>query len=284
MPVTSTRRYSSSYLPSSSTSSSVGTYRSSNFTSSTSSSLSKDYSSTTPRITIGDSSYRSYRPSLTSSGFTSSYRSSRYDIDDADKNKYSSSSLSTRIGVSKTSSSRFKSDTLPPLPPNASSSSSLSALTLGTSKRSTSRSRDVRDSGESSGPTKNGDRCTNGKLSLMNDLDFYEKYSPSRYMTKYELTRSRSLSETAQTPTRDNNSPPPSSSQSLSNDSPTHTPKSEVCPHMIWIILCCRWSLKNISWLTRQLTILVDKSSLTRVNDVSRCSWQLPTSERGSRL
>lgn len=126
MPVTSTRRYSSSsYLtPSTTTSPSVGSYRSSY--SSTSTSSSKDLPSSTSRYNFGDSSYRStYRSSLTSgisstSGTTGSYRS-RYDFDDADKKKYSSSStagssLSTRIGVSKTSSSnsRYNSDTLPP--------------------------------------------------------------------------------------------------------------------------------------------------------------------------
>lgn len=252
MPVISTRRYSSSsYLtPSSTTSSSVGSYRSS-YSSSTNTSSSKDLPSSS-RYNFGDSSYRStaYRSSLTSSGISStsgttgSYRS-RYDFDDSDKKKYSTSSslgsgstLSTRIGVSKIGSSRFNSDTLPPLPPSASSSSSLvtNAHTYGHSKRSLSRSRDQNDSGESNGvgSSKNGDRsCTNGKLALMNDLDFYEKYSPSRYMTKYELSRSRSLSEAAQTPTRDKS---PSSSNTVNNDTPTHTPKCEVCQNHINII------------------------------------------------
>lgn len=237
MPVISTRRYSSSYLtPSSTTTSSVSSYRS-NYSSTSNTSSSKDLPPTSSRYNFGDSTYRStYRPSLTTSGISStsgttgSYRS-RYDFDDADKKKYSSSStagssLSTRIGVSKTSSSnsRFNSDTLPPLPPSSSN-----AHTHGHSKRSLSRSRDQNDSGESNGvgSSKNGDRSvTNGKLSLMNDLDFYEKYSPSRYMTKYELSRSRSLSEAAQTPTRDKS---PSSSNSVNYDTPTHTPKCEVC-------------------------------------------------------
>jgi hypothetical protein len=245
MPVISTRRYSSSYLtPSSTTSSSIGSYRS-NYSSTSSTSASKDLPSSSSRYNFGsDSSYRStYRSSLTSgslssstNGTTGSYRS-RYDFDDGDKKKYeskyssstagSSSSLSTRIGVSKTSS-RFNSDTLPPLPPTASSSSVTNAHNY-VSKRSLSRSRDQNDSGESNGvgSTKNGDRsATNGKLSLMNDLDFYEKYSPSRYMTKYEISRSRSLSEAAPTPTRDKS---PSSSNTANNDTPTHTPKSEVC-------------------------------------------------------
>lgn len=241
MPVISTRRYSSSsYLtPSSTTSSTIGSYRS-NYSSTSSSSTSKDLPTSTSRYNFGsDSGYRSsYRSSLTSSSLTStsngttgSYRS-RYDFDD-DKKKYSSSStsgssssLSTRIGVSKTSS-RFNSDTLPPLPPTASSSSVTNAHNY-VSKRSLSRSRDQNDSGESNGvgSSKNGDRSiTNGKLSLMNDLDFYEKYSPSRYMTKYEISRSRSLSEAAPTPTRDK-SP---ASNTTNNDTPTHTPKSEVC-------------------------------------------------------
>lgn len=228
MPVISSRRYSSStYLtPSTTTSSSVGSYRS-NY-SSTSTSTSRDLPSTTSRYNFNDTSYRStYRPSLTSnsgiSSSTSSYRS-RYDYDETDKKKYTpSSSLSTRIGVS---SSRYNSDTLPPLPPTASSSSSVTnqnnAHNYALSNRSLSRSRDQNDSGESNGvgSAKNGDR-SGGKVSLMNDLDFYEKYSPSRYMTKYELSRSRSLSETAPTPTRD---------KSPSNiETPTHTPKSEVC-------------------------------------------------------
>ena len=245
MPVTSTRRYSSSsYLtPSTTTSSSLGSYRS-NYSSSISTSSSKDLPPSSSRYNFSDSTYRpSYRSSLTSSSLSStsngtsgSYRS-RYDFDDTDKkNKYSSlsttgsssSSLSTRIGVSKTSSSnsRYNSDTLPPLPP---SSSVTNAHNHVHSKRSLSRSRDQNDSGESNGvgSSKNGDRsATNGKLSLMNDLDFYEKYSPSRYMTKYELSRSRSLSEAAQTPTRDKS---PSSSSTANNDTPTHTPKSEVC-------------------------------------------------------
>lgn len=247
MPVISTRRYSSSYLtPSTNTSSSIGSYRS-NYSSTSSSSTSKDLPSTSSRYNFGsDSGYRStYRSSLTSNslsstsnGTTGSYRS-RYDFDDSDKKKYSSSStagsssLSTRIGVSKTSS-RFNSDTLPPLPPTASSSSVTNAHNY-VSKRSLSRSRDQNDSGESNGvgASKNGDRSmTNGKLSLMNDLDFYEKYSPSRYMTKYEISRSRSLSEAAPTPTREKS---PSSSNTINNDTPTHTPKSEVWIH-IYII------------------------------------------------
>lgn len=245
MPVISSRRYSSSsYLtPSTTTSSSVGSYRSnySSLSSTTNSSSSKDLPTSTSRYNFGDSSYRSsYRPSLTSgissSGTTGSYRS-RYDYDDKDKSKTtstsSSSSLSTRIGVSKTSSSsnRYNSDTLPPLPPTASSSSSsvTNAHTYAHSKRSLSRSRDQKDSGDSNGvgsSSVKSDRSNGSRMSLMSDLDFYEKYSPSRYMTKYELSRSRSLSEAAPTPTRDKS---PSSSKSLNNDTPTHTPKCEVC-------------------------------------------------------
>lgn len=186
MPVISTRRYSSSYLPpSSSTTSSSVSYRS-NYSSLSSSSSTKNYSSTTPRYTADESSYRSsYRPSLTSSisSASSSYRTSRFD--DFDKNKPpTSTSLSTRIGVSKTNG-RLKSDTLPPLPP----------------------------------PT--------ASISLMSDTDFYEKYSPSRYSTKYELSRARSVSDSTQITTRDKKSP--SSSKSITNDSPSHTSKSEVC-------------------------------------------------------
>lgn len=237
MPVTSSRRYSSSYLTTpSSTLSSSGGYRSnySSYSSTTTSSSSKDLPTSTSRYNFSDTStsYRptSYRSSLTSgisstSGTTGSYRP-RYDFDDDKYKTSSSSSLSTRIGVSKTS--RFNSDTLPPLPPTASSSSSSSvtnnAHTYAHSKRSLSRSRDLNES-DSVGSARNGDR-TNGKLSLMNDLDFYEKYSPSRYMTKYEISRSRSLSEAAQTPTRDKS--PASSTSSINNDTPTHTPRSEI--------------------------------------------------------
>lgn len=231
MPVISTRRYSNSYLtPSSTTSSTVGSYRSnySSFSSTSNSSSNKDSSPITSRYNFGDTSYRSYRPSLISSGISTSgtsgsYRS-RYDTD--------SSSLSTRIGVSRTSSSRFNSDTLPPLPPTASSSSSVTnsnnAHNYVPSQRSLSRSQDHKDSDRESngvGSTKS-DRSNGSRLSLMNDLDFYEKYSPSRYMTKYELSRSRSLSETAPTHTRDKS---PSSSNSISNDTQPDTPKSEVC-------------------------------------------------------
>lgn len=187
MPVISTRRYSSSYLPSSNTtSSSVGTYRSSySSLSSNTSSSTKNYSSTTSRYTPEESSYRStYRPSLSSgiSSTTSSYRASRFD--DSDKNKFSTNtSLSTRIGVSKTNA-RLKSDTLPPLPPTASSSLAMS------------------------------------------DMDFYEKYSPSRYSTKFELSRARSVSDSTQMTSRDKQSPSPIKSI---NDSSSHAPKSEVC-------------------------------------------------------
>lgn len=183
MPVISTRRYSSSYLPSSNTaSSSVGTYRSSySSLSSNTSSSTKSYSSTTPRYTPEESSYRStYRPSLSSgiSSSTSGYKASRFD--DFDKNKtQTSTSLSTRIGVSKTNA-RLKSDTLPPLPPTASSSLSMS------------------------------------------DMDFYEKYSPSRYSTKFELSRARSVSDSIQMTTREKKSP-------SSVDSSSYAPKSEVC-------------------------------------------------------
>lgn len=190
MPVISSRRYSSSYLPSSNTtsSSSVGTYRSSySSLSSNTSSSTKNYSSSTSRYTPEESSYRStYRPSLSSgiSSTTSSYRASRFD--DSDKNKFSTNtSLSTRIGVSKTNG-RLKSDTLPPLPPTASSS-----------------------------------------FANMSDMDFYEKYSPSRYSTKFELSRARSVSDSTQVTTRDKHSP--SSSKSINNDSSSHAPKSEVC-------------------------------------------------------
>lgn len=227
MPVVSTRRYSNSYLtPSSTTSTSVGSYRSnySSFSSTTNSSLNKDSSPITSRYNFGDTSYRAYRPSLLSSGISSttgtsgSYRS-RFDTE--------SSSLSTRIGVSRTSSSssnsRFNSDTLPPLPPTASSSSSVTnsnnAHNYVPSQRSLSRTQDLKDLDRES---TRSDRTNGSRLSLMSDSDFYEKYSPSRYMTKYELSRSRSLSETAP---RDKS---PLVSNSLKNDTQQDTSKSEV--------------------------------------------------------
>lgn len=235
MPVLSTRRYSSSYLtPTSSSSSSVGTYRS-NYSSLSPSNASstKDITPTTSRYNYGESTYRStYRPTYTSgvttgSSSTSTYRS-RYDDYDTEKSKsYTSSSLSTRIGVSSSSNSNNHSlDTLPPIPRTTSSvTSQNNAHNYAHSNRSVSRSRDQK---EPSGSSKNSDRSStcNGKLSLMNDLDFYEKYSPSRYMTKYELSRSRSLSEASPAPTSDT---PPSSSSLLNTDTQSHTPKSEVC-------------------------------------------------------
>lgn len=250
MPVISSRRYSSgtsSYLTPSTTSS-VGNYRSTNYSSSlsTSTTPSPSLSSTGTSSRYNnygtDTTYRSsYRSGLASSSIgtgttTSSYRS-RYDFDDSSKDLKKSSaatsSLSTRIGVSKTSSSssRFNSDTLPPLPPTASSSVS-SAINNNhhtfTTKRSLSRSRDQTDSGIGSLAS---DKGTNGTSdtrssstgrstsSALNDLDFYEKYSPSRYMTKFELSRSRSLSEAAATPETPHETP----------STPTLMSKREVC-------------------------------------------------------
>lgn len=206
MPVTSTRRY-SSYLttPSTTSSSGIGSYRSINYNSSSSSSTlpasSSRYNYGSSSSTSGDtSSYRTptstYRSSLTS-GSTSTYRSSRYDLDD-------SSSLSTRIGVSKNNSSRYTSDTLP-------SSSNSSYV----SKRALSRMRDD--------PPVSSNNDTNGKMSLMDDLEFYEKYSPSRYLTKFEAARSRSQ--------LDATSRESSPTTSLNVISSTHTPKSEVISH-----------------------------------------------------
>jgi hypothetical protein len=63
----------------------------------------------------------------------------------------------------------------------------------------------------------------------MDDLEFYEKYSPSRYLTKFEAARSRSLSEATSTTT-------PSSRDS----SPPPTPKSEVkiyCDNASFVVL-----------------------------------------------
>jgi hypothetical protein len=226
MPVISTRRYSSYLTSPSSTSSSsgtsssgIGSYRSSNY-----SSLSSTSSSTLPssRYNFGDtSSYRtsSYRTSSSLTPSTangaSTYRSnaSRYtDYGDDNSNaKTRSDSLSTRIGVSNRSSRFYNNnnDTLPPLPPNALTSNTTINNNNNNhhhhhhhnhhsnsfiSKRSLSRSRDQSDTTDASGVgTKSSDSL--GKLSLMDDLEFYEKYSPSRYMTKYELARSQSLSE-----------------------------------------------------------------------------------------
>ena len=218
MPVISTRRY-SSYLTSSTTpssSSGVGSYRS---TSSSSTTL----PSSTSRYSYGSSS--------SSSSSSSSYRSSyisRYDFDENNNStKRSTDSLSTRIGVSSKNSlgtSRYTSDTLPPLPPSSSSITSSPYV----SKRAFSRVRDsvTSDSGISS--TSSETNGSSGKLSLMDDLDFYEKYSPSRYMTKYEVARARSHSDAGTTlPSRETTSPA-SSTTSLNVISSTHTPKSEV--------------------------------------------------------
>lgn len=224
MPVISTRRY-SSYLSTPSTSSSsssgIGSYRSTNYTSSSTSST---LPSSTSRYNYGStsggdtsSSYRTssstYRPSL-SSGSTSTYRSSRYDFDDTSSiSKRATDSLSTRIGVSKNNSSRYTSDTLPPLPPSSSTITNSSYV----SKRASSRMRD-------DPPASSDTNGCSGKLSLMDDQEFYEKYSPSRYQTKFEMARSRSHSEAAlTTPSRDSSSPAP-----LNVISSTHTPKSEV--------------------------------------------------------
>ncbi|KAL7030881.1 hypothetical protein ACKWTF_006814 [Chironomus riparius] len=211
----------------------------------------------TYRSTLGTSSSSTSASDRTTSG-TSSYRS-RYDYDDT-YNKYDSSSsydkkrtdslLSTRIGVSKknTSNNRYSTicDTLPPLPPNAHNHhhpSSSSSTTNGTSsinnsilsKRSLSRSRDQYDSNNNITKSSSSDSGvgtsakssdTMGKLSLMDDLEFYEKYSPSRYMTKYESARSRSLSDAALT-TSNRETSPASSTTSL-NNTPKHTPKSEI--------------------------------------------------------
>ena len=226
MPVISTRRYSNNYVTPSSTTS-VGSYRSncSSISSTLNSSLNKDASSISSRYNFGD---RSYRSSILSSGISAttgtsgSYRS-RFDTD--------SSSLSTRIGVSRTSSSRFNSDKLPPLPPTASSLSSVTNSNHAHSyilpQRTMSRSQDFQDSDRQSNGVESvrSDRSYGSRFSLMNDLDFYEKYSPSRYSTKYELLRSRSLSETASMP-RDKS---PSSSIFISNNTQEGTPKSEVC-------------------------------------------------------
>lgn len=200
MPVTSSRR--SSYVAPSSTTSYRSNYSS---TSSTSNSLSyKDSSPITSRYNFGDtsSSYRSYRPSTLTSGISSSTSGSfrsRYDTD--------SSSLSTRIGVSRTSNStngRFKSDTLPPLPSSVTSPNN--ALHDSASIRN--------------------QRNTGSKLTLMDNLHFYEKYSPSRYCTQYELSRSRSLTEAATTLTIDK---PQSQSNSITNDTPSLHTSNTVC-------------------------------------------------------
>lgn len=224
MPVISSRRYSSYLPPSSTATSSSGNYRAnyspclSSTTSSAIASIISDKSTSTSRYNFSDtSSYRpSYRSSLTSgvpSTSTGSYRS-RYDFDvDKHKTSTSNSTLSTRIGVSMTK--RFNSDTLPPLPPSYVTNSNNAH---GHTKRSVSRSRDLNES-ESS--TKVSDR--KNEVSLMNDLDFYEKYSPSRYMTKYELSRSRSLSEATQHPDRDK------SPAASSNNDTSHTSRNEVC-------------------------------------------------------
>lgn len=230
MPVISTRRYSSTgstYLTPSATTSSVGNYRSSYSSSSTTAS-----SSSTGRYNLGDSSsssYPSYRSGLLSSrtaSGTGTY-SSRYDDD-------KKSTLSTRIGVSRDSDySRNSADkTLPPKPPSTTTPSSSASHYL--SKRSLSRTRDQTDATSDVGSSSKSDpyntyRAARTSL-IMSDQDFYEKYSPSRYMTKYELSRSRSLSEAAAPSSRQSKEKEtsPSSSSTTSSKPPTHTPKSEV--------------------------------------------------------
>lgn len=245
MPVISSRRY-SSYLttPSvtsttssslSSSTSGVGSYRSSNYSSSSTSTLPLS----TSRYNYGNNdTYRSpssYRSPLSSSTLSSSDRSSgstyrsRYDFDENNNSKRStaSDSLSTRIGVSSKNDSRSSRifDTLPPLPPSSSSNVPSSSYL---SKRALSRSRDIGASDSSNGKSESNDSNGGGKLSLMDDLEFYEKYSPSRYLTKFETARARSQSEaTITTPSRDSSSPS-SSMKSLNVTSPTSTPKSEV--------------------------------------------------------
>lgn len=250
---TSSSTLSSTSLPSSSRynlSDSSSSYRSS-YRSSLSSSNNNNSSSTSANDRVSNS--------------TSTYRS-RYDYDDSayssksyDTKSRTDSLISTRIGVSKknTSNSRYNStncDTLPPLPPNAHhlSSTSTNGTTNSSSvlKRSVSRSRDQYDSNNnntesgtksdygvgSSSSQKSGDRTS--KVSLMNDLEFYEKYSPSRYMTKYESARSRSLSDaTLTTPNRDIS---PASSTASLNVTPTHTPKSEVIFFIPYLLKICK--------------------------------------------
>lgn len=237
MPVISSRRY-SSYLTtpsvtstssSSSSTSGLGSYRSSNYSSSSTSTLPlstsrfSNYGSDSYRSTPSSSS-SSYRSSLTSSSTlgasdkisssTSTYRS-RYDFDENNNSSKRSDSLSTRIGVSNKNDSRSSRifDTLPPLPSYTPSSSSSSSSYL--SKRAPSRSRDIENNG--SGNNETNGSGVGGKMSLMDDLEFYEKYSPSRYLTKFEAARSRSLSEATTTNT-----------SSSRDSSPPQTPKSEV--------------------------------------------------------
>lgn len=232
MPVISTRRYSSTgstYLTPSATTSSVGNYRSSYSSSSTTAS-----SSSTGRYNLGDSSsssYPSYRSGLLSSRSASGSGtySSRYDDD-------KKSTLSTRIGVSTSRDSDYSRNsadkTLPPKPPSTTTPSSSHYL----SKRSLSRTRDQTDATSDVGSSSKSDpyntyRAARTSL-IMSDQDFYEKYSPSRYMTKYELSRSRSLSEAAAPSSRQSKEKEkemsPSSSSTTSSKPPTHTPKSEV--------------------------------------------------------
>lgn len=231
--------YRSSYLSSSSdtSKSSASSYLSSrrdrDLDTSTSTSSSSGYisrygtsslSSTSSSIT-GDSILSRYRSSAlerdldkTPTTVSSSYRSSRYydfdssTTDDKPKRSYetsstssssylngsSSSTLSSRIGVSNGSTAANYHSTLPPLP-NAHS------------KRSLSRLR------EQPSDMLNGDGSSK---KVESDLDFYEKYSPSRYRTKFDVERTRSLSEASQSP---------SNSQTLaSSNNPSTNTRSEV--------------------------------------------------------
>lgn len=237
MPVLSSRRYGSSTAGSSSylSSSSLGNYRSSYSTSSSSATAS------TSRYNYGNdsstsSSYRSYRPSLTGSttlgrDTLSSYRSN-YTNDDSSK-----SSLSTRIGVSseKDSTSNYRSrynrisvdkdtkSSLSSLPPITSSSLPPPSPFLNKKRPSITREQQQQSNTNSNAGALS--KSGSNSIDLANDLDsMYEKYSPSRYRTKYEFSRtSRALSDAAPANNKSNDD-----YDSSTIKSSTYTPKSEV--------------------------------------------------------
>jgi hypothetical protein len=214
----------------------LGNYRSSYSTSSSSA------TGSTSRYNYGgdtSSSYRSYRSSLTGSTALTGGRDTQPSYRNYTNDDSSKSSLSTRIGVSsdKDSTSNYRSrynrisvdkdtkSSLSSLPPITSSSLPPPSPFL---KKRASITRDTHQSSEQNSNNSNAgaqSKSSSNSINLANDLDsMYEKYSPSRYRSKYEYTgrSSRSLSDAA--PATNNKS----NDDYISNKSSTYTPKSEV--------------------------------------------------------
>lgn len=200
---------------------------------------------------------------------TSSYRNSLNNNNNVSSNSYdeNKNSLSTRIGVSNTENSDCSSlyrsrynrisidkdlttskSTLSSLPPQSPYSSTTSSTLLSPylSKKRPSRDSDsgVGASSKSDLSSSNGYSSSNyysarstsslpknSSINLANDIDdLFEKYSPSRYRTKYELSSSsaRSLSDASASNTKSNIDDVDLNSDTSINKSSTYTPKSEV--------------------------------------------------------